>query len=40
MQGICQFRTFVGRDVATIFRQQGRVDLPEGFENLAGGEFF
>lgn len=40
MQGICQFRTFVGRDVATIFRQQGRVHFPEGFQNFAAGEFF
>ena len=31
MQGICQFRTLVGRNVATAFGQQGHIHFPDHF---------
>ena len=40
MQGICQFRASVGRNVAAVFGKQGHVHFPEGFQNFTAGEFF
>ena len=40
MRRICQFRALVGRNVATVFGQQGHIHFPEGLQNSAAGEFF
>ena len=40
VQGICQFHAFVGRNVATVFGQQGDIHFPEGLQNFAADEFF
>ena len=39
VQVICQFRTFVGRDVATVFGQQCHIHFPECLQNFTTGEF-
>ncbi len=40
VQCICQFRSFVGRNVAAVFGQQGHIHFPECLQNFAAGEFF
>ena len=40
VQGICQFRAFVGRNVAAVFGQQGHIHFPERLQNFAAGESF
>ena len=40
VQGICQFRALVGRNVAAVFGQQGHIHFPECLQNFAAGEFF
>ena len=40
VQCICQFRSFVGRNVAAVFGQQSYIHFPECLQNFAASEFF